>query len=225
MNRLKNNKGVSLTIALLFFVICAAVGSVILATATAASNRVGGLVSEKQAYYTGASAAKTMSSILENTTVRIDEPNENEKKESKITFYYKDEIAKTPPLPNEFKDSIMDIYKNGEKAKTNKKKFRITFTNDDRLSIDEDSNFLISKKKSSPYDINIKIKKTIDKNSFSFTVVAPAAITERTEEIWVNEKGETIGENDTDFNNYKKKTCKVTEIKWPEVTIKGIEGD
>ena len=56
--KLKSEDGASLMLALLFFVICAMVGSVILSAATAAAGRIAGLKNSDQAKYSLESTAK-----------------------------------------------------------------------------------------------------------------------------------------------------------------------
>ena len=56
--KLKSNEGASLMVALLFFVVCAAIGSIILTAATATSGRMKGVKTDNQSYYALMSAAK-----------------------------------------------------------------------------------------------------------------------------------------------------------------------
>ncbi len=56
--KLKSNEGASLMVALLFFVVCVAVGSIILTAATAASGRMTGIKKTNQDFYALKSAAK-----------------------------------------------------------------------------------------------------------------------------------------------------------------------
>lgn len=62
--KLKSENGASLALALLFFVICAMVGSVVLAAATAAAGRIANLQKSDQARYTLESAADLIESQL-----------------------------------------------------------------------------------------------------------------------------------------------------------------
>ncbi|MCR5097193.1 MAG: hypothetical protein K6A70_10745 [Erysipelotrichaceae bacterium] len=56
--KLKSNEGASLMVALLFFVVCAAIGSIVLTAATAASGRMKGIKNNNQNFYSVLSAAK-----------------------------------------------------------------------------------------------------------------------------------------------------------------------
>lgn len=61
----KSTSGATLVLALLFFLMCAMAGSVVLAAGTAASGRVAGLKQAEQQYYTVTSAAKTVESLID----------------------------------------------------------------------------------------------------------------------------------------------------------------
>jgi hypothetical protein len=71
MGRMKNSRGATLLLSLLFFILCAVVGSVILTAATAASGRLSGLAQQEEDYYTVTSAAEYLASLLEGTQVVI----------------------------------------------------------------------------------------------------------------------------------------------------------
>ena len=61
--KLNSNKGASLMTALLFFVMCATIGSIILAAATASTGRLANLVKKDQSYF----ATKSASDFLRDT--------------------------------------------------------------------------------------------------------------------------------------------------------------
>lgn len=75
MNRLKSKltsqSGASITYALLLFLVCAVVGSIVLAAGTAASGRMSGAVSSDQRYYSVTSAAKLLKNKLDGHSNRI----------------------------------------------------------------------------------------------------------------------------------------------------------
>ena len=222
MNRIKNNKGISLSVALLFFAICAVFGSVILATATAASNRVGGLVSEKQSFYTVSSAAESMRDILENTVCEID--CEEESKKTTIKVYYNGEETKLRPLPDKFFNQVKSVYDGSYDGKP--QPFSMKYMGNDTLTIDDEaSNFKKSNKKDSLYNVRFNIRKEIDGNAYGCQVNAPAAVSERTEKVWKNPEGETVSYPDTDLSDCKAENHLITEIRWPKATIKLMEGD
>ena len=69
--KLRSNEGASLMVALLFFVMCATVGSIILAAATASSGRLANLRKEDQSYYAITSAADLFAEMMEDKEVVI----------------------------------------------------------------------------------------------------------------------------------------------------------
>ncbi|MEE8807206.1 MAG: hypothetical protein SOI44_02170 [Lactimicrobium sp.] len=73
MKKLKSQSGVSLSVALLFFVVCAALASMILAAAYAASGRVTNKMTLNQDQYAANSAASLISKELQNDVIVIQE--------------------------------------------------------------------------------------------------------------------------------------------------------
>lgn len=73
MRKLRSQSGVSLSVALLFFVVCAALASMILAAAYAASGRVTKTMSLDQSQYAVDSAASLISKELQNDVIVIQE--------------------------------------------------------------------------------------------------------------------------------------------------------
>ncbi|MBP5156059.1 MAG: hypothetical protein J6252_05700 [Clostridia bacterium] len=69
--KLKSNKGASLIIALLLFLICTVVGAVVLASATASAGRVSKLAEMDKRYYKVTSAAELLAKNLCGKEVRI----------------------------------------------------------------------------------------------------------------------------------------------------------
>lgn len=99
--KLNSNEGASLMVALLFFIMCATIGSVILAAATASSGRLAKLVKEDQKYYTSTSAASLLTEILS--------VSDTKKNEVVIRMTYDDNS--NPPLTNKLRvgDSYVDF--------------------------------------------------------------------------------------------------------------------
>ena len=62
--KLKSNIGASITFALLLFLVCSVVGSIILTSATAASGRLSGLAKSDERYYAVTSAAQLFRDAL-----------------------------------------------------------------------------------------------------------------------------------------------------------------
>lgn len=75
--KLKSDSGASLMAALLFFIMCATVGSIILAAATASSGRLAGLKRNEQAHYAVNSAADVFSEAIKGKQVvfKVSETN------------------------------------------------------------------------------------------------------------------------------------------------------
>ena len=69
--KLKSESGASITFALLIFLVCAVVGSVLLTAGTAASGRMSELARMDQRYYAVTSAAELLRDLLENETVTV----------------------------------------------------------------------------------------------------------------------------------------------------------
>lgn len=74
--KLKSESGVTLVLALVFFLICAVIGSVVIAAATSASGRMAGLVEQQQSYYTVSSAAEYFRDVTESRTVTLRQTGE-----------------------------------------------------------------------------------------------------------------------------------------------------
>lgn len=67
-NRIRSEKGATILIALLFFLLCAVAGSVVLAAGTGASGRVSNLVTDEQSYYSATSAARMFKTEIMDKT-------------------------------------------------------------------------------------------------------------------------------------------------------------
>jgi len=71
IEKLKSQTGASLSLALLLFLVCAAVGSVILTAGTGAAGRLSRMAETDQRYYAVTSAARVFNDILENDETAI----------------------------------------------------------------------------------------------------------------------------------------------------------
>ena len=69
--KLHDRSGATLTVALLFFIMCAAVGSVILAAATTSTGRLAELQASDQNYYAVVSAAKLIRDEIDGQTIGV----------------------------------------------------------------------------------------------------------------------------------------------------------
>lgn len=71
LTKLKSNSGASLMAALLFFIMCATVGSFVLAAATASSGRLAGLKRNEQAHYAVNSAADLIAGLVQDENSKV----------------------------------------------------------------------------------------------------------------------------------------------------------
>lgn len=83
--KLSSQRGASLTFALLIFLVCAVVGSVVLAAGTAASGRMSKVAETDQRYYSVSSAAKLLIDSIGGETVTIIETKPKAGGESQFT--------------------------------------------------------------------------------------------------------------------------------------------
>ena len=74
--KLKSQTGASITFALLLFLVCAVVGSVVLTAGTAAAGRMSELAKMDQRYYSVTSAAQLLQDIISDQTVEVTEGEE-----------------------------------------------------------------------------------------------------------------------------------------------------
>lgn len=71
VNKLRSRTGASITFALLLFLVCAVLCSVIITAATAASGRMSGIAEADQRYYAVSSAARLLQKQIDGKTVSI----------------------------------------------------------------------------------------------------------------------------------------------------------
>ena len=69
--KLRSQRGASLTFALLIFLVCAVVGSVVLAAGTASSGRMSQIAEMDQRYYSVNSAARLLTELIDGKSVTI----------------------------------------------------------------------------------------------------------------------------------------------------------
>ena len=70
-NRLRSRRGASITFALLLFLVCAVLSSVILVAATTAAGRIAGMVEADQRYYAVTSASELLKELINGKTVTV----------------------------------------------------------------------------------------------------------------------------------------------------------
>lgn len=90
-NRIRSNSGATILLALLFFLLCALAGSIILSAGSAAAGRISGLKETEQSFYSVTSAAQVIREAIEGqefqaysedggTPIYTTEPNSEMKK-------------------------------------------------------------------------------------------------------------------------------------------------
>ena len=87
--KLSSQEGASITYALLLFLVCATVSSVILAAGTAASGRISQSVESDQRYYAVTSAARLLKEIVEDYDVKIVKKTDDSTKQETYTEFYR----------------------------------------------------------------------------------------------------------------------------------------
>lgn len=76
--KIKSQTGASITFALLIFLVCAVISSVVLTAGTAASGRMSQMADTEQRYYSVTSAAQLLKKMIENDTVTVIKTKESE---------------------------------------------------------------------------------------------------------------------------------------------------
>ena len=82
MNKLRSQTGASISFALLLFLVCAVLCSVILTAATAASGRMSNLAETDQRYYAVTSAAELLKDLFDEETVKIEKITTGKREET-----------------------------------------------------------------------------------------------------------------------------------------------
>ena len=98
LKKIRSRKGASITFALLAFLVCAVVGSVVLTAALASSGRASELAESDRRYYAVTSAAQLFQDSLDGQEFRVDRVNEYSSE--KQTKYFTDE-TKDPQVLGE----------------------------------------------------------------------------------------------------------------------------
>ena len=108
--KIKSQSGASITYALLLFLVCAVVSSVILAAGTAAAGRISQLVDSDQRYYAVSSAANLLKETFEKWEVRVDVlVDKDEKIIESIGKYYREKIKATENAWKAYNDKKKSI--------------------------------------------------------------------------------------------------------------------
>ncbi len=102
-DKVRSNRGASLSMALLLFLVCAILGAVVLTSATSAVGRIAQMAETDQRYYRVTSAAELLADAIENETVTI---VRTKTRTEKVTTAYtvtgdlNNEIATPQPNPS-----------------------------------------------------------------------------------------------------------------------------
>lgn len=94
MMKMRSERGASITFALLAFLVCAVLSTVIIVASTTAAGRVSKLTETDKGYYSVTSAAEMLENILGNETVTI----LKEEKKTRTTTYNEKGEAEGPPV-------------------------------------------------------------------------------------------------------------------------------
>lgn len=88
--KLRSRTGASITFALLLFLVCAVLSSVILVAATAAAGRIAGMVEADQRYYAVTSASALLKELIDKKTVTVAEVTTTDGTTTETTVYVVD---------------------------------------------------------------------------------------------------------------------------------------
>ncbi len=186
-NKLRSRKGASITFALLLFLVCSVLCSVVLTAATASSGRMSQIAEADQRYYAVTSAAELLKSIIDGKTVSIVTVTETQYD----TTYTggvagtSDEVTNpstTYIIPDKRAEEITDADYSDENQVGNTKFERDTIIRDAAWHISSGNSFTgrqllltstISEKESLQYDaLAVTILETLDKDngSLNFTI-------------------------------------------------------
>ena len=100
MKKLRSEKGASITFALLIFLVCAVVSSVVLTAATASAGRMSQTAKMDQMYYSVASAAKLLSADLDGRTIVVIKRTTQSSGSSTEDYYVYDKNGSAPGSSN-----------------------------------------------------------------------------------------------------------------------------
>ena len=106
LQKLRSRKGASITFALLLFLVCAVLSSVMIAAATAAAGRMSGLAENDRRYYGVTSAAGLMKDLIDGRSVTITRVTVQDS-----TQHYKDDepVGDPSPADGDLKEYLGEI--------------------------------------------------------------------------------------------------------------------
>ena len=169
VNRIKSESGATILIALLFFLLCAVAGSVVLAAGTSASGRISGLVEKEQSFYSVSSAAKMLSAEIEGQEFDyyVDDSN-NE---------YSFKTTPDSDVAQLLKNGAVTVFKNNDSTKSYEDNLTVSSTSTSMDSVKDVGGEFVMK---GDYSIEIRLYSlkngSEDKNSYVCRVAIPAVI-------------------------------------------------
>lgn len=184
IKKYKNTSGASIFIALIFLLLCALVGSVVLTAASASSGRLVNLKKNEQSYYTVLSAAKLLKNEIIHSRVEITSEN-NE------ILSYKDNTPPEKKMTEFLQEAIEQVFKSkkqdgneredGEEHEDEfKPVYSDTWTIQSSEKVIKDVTAVFSMDKE--YNIEIMLSEGNRRCELSI----PAVMSEREEEIVIN---------------------------------------
>lgn len=206
-NKISSQRGASLTFALLIFLVCAVVGSVVLVAGTAASGRMSKVTEMDQRYYSVNSAARLLTDIIKDKSVVVIEKKPNDG--SPTQYGYDDGGTYSPDSFESIVKEAADYYiKNvapdgvSERKGDNGYLFTMTVGDKDNLTatvkeeITDRGNLVLT----------VQNKKNDDDDDYAIKLTFPGEITQTATErddktvtrwklVWSDPKREIVGGN------------------------------
>lgn len=188
-NKLRSRRGASITFALLLFLVCAVVGSVVLAAGTAASGRLAKLAESEQRFYAVNSAAELVVSQLCGDANKV---TIGMKKNADGT--YTNTLPAKKTLASDLATYLVfgDLGVTEEGTETQfKKEFPATDTLEFEISADDNEDIppvSVTAKLINGYQLNISVKNTVEDEKKGDQYILPTIILETD-----NPRGEDVG--------------------------------
>lgn len=184
--KLHTTSGATILLALLFFLLCAVAGSVVLAAGSAASGRIAGLTDRQQTYYSVTSAARLVRDEIQGQKLSF------YTKDGEETLFYKEEPD------GKWKELLeaMVAQVAAEPTKASYKSAEVTITPWSDSMADE-----VKAEISIDNDYNLEIHLQVnDEATYACTMIIPAAVSQKAQETTiVDETGSIVPIKTTAF--------------------------
>ncbi|MDD3277259.1 MAG: hypothetical protein PHG16_00035 [Lachnospiraceae bacterium] len=220
----KSSSGATIILALLFFLMCALAGSVILAAGTAASGRVAGLKQAEQAYYNVTSAAKTIQSQIDGQ-VYAAYMSKSEGNTKVVPEIAPEVLAQPDSKLQSFLETAMQKILNENINQNINQSTAASYTVNWELNVESTpdvkkfATLSASAVMNSDYGIVVTIKQQEDKEhkvpAYSCTLTIPAAVDKNLEEIEVTEEDGSITTKYLTHLTWTNSTIQKGEVKVP----------